>query len=41
MKRWAQFADEQPGLESVARGLLYQYGLGLRRSLRTDLYKPR
>jgi hypothetical protein len=29
MKRWAQFAGERPGLEAVARGLLYQHGLGL------------
>lgn len=29
MKRWAQFAEEQPQLEQAARGLLYQHGLGL------------
>jgi len=29
MKRWAQFVDEQPDLELVARGLMYQHGLGL------------
>ncbi len=29
MKQWAQFAEEQPQVEAVARGLLYQHGLGL------------
>jgi hypothetical protein len=29
VKRWAQFAEEQPHVEPVARGLLYQHGLGL------------
>ena len=29
MKSWARFAAEEPGLERVARGLLYQHGLGL------------
>ena len=29
MIRWSEFADLRPDLEAVARGMLYQHGLGL------------
>lgn len=29
MMRWSEFAEQKPDVEPVARGLLYQHGLGL------------